>query len=100
MRRGGVSPSGRTDPYFVDSLDPVNADADAADGFVWRLRSEEGDATGIAVFGDSWLIISMSVWRDANALTAFMHQGRHRVVSAPRVNAPRSAPPSDPAPDD
>jgi hypothetical protein len=69
---------------FVDSLDPVNADADAADGFVWRLQSEAGDATDIAVFGDSWLIINMSVWRDADALTAFMYQGRHREMLARR----------------
>jgi hypothetical protein len=69
---------------FVDSLDPVNADADAADGFVWRLRSEEGDATDIAVFDDSRLIINMSVWRDADALTAFMYQGRHREMLARR----------------
>ncbi|KFG73723.1 DUF3291 domain-containing protein [Streptomyces mutabilis] len=69
---------------FVDSLDPVNADADAADGFVWRLQSEEGDATDIAVFDDPWLIINMSVWRDANALTAFMYRGRHREMLARR----------------
>lgn len=69
---------------FVDNLDPVNADADAADGFVWRLQSEEGDATDIAVFGDEWLIINMSVWRDADALTAYMYQGRHREMLARR----------------
>ncbi|MDT0394400.1 MULTISPECIES: DUF3291 domain-containing protein [Streptomyces] len=69
---------------FVDSLDPVNADADTADGFVWRLQGEEGDATDIAVFGDSWLIINMSVWRDTDALTAFMYQGRHRELLARR----------------
>ena len=40
---------------FVDNLDPVNADADAADGFVWRLEGESGDATDIAVLGDAWL---------------------------------------------
>ena len=50
----------------------MNADADAADGFVWRLQSEEGDATDIAVFGDERLIINMSVWRDADALSAYM----------------------------
>ncbi|MEU6532767.1 DUF3291 domain-containing protein [Streptomyces sp. NPDC046928] len=69
---------------FVDHLDPVNADADAADGFVWRLQSEEGDATAIPVFGDPWLIINMSVWRDAGALTAFMYQGRHREMLSRR----------------
>ncbi|KAB1144441.1 DUF3291 domain-containing protein [Streptomyces luteolifulvus] len=69
---------------FVDSLDPVNADADAADGFVWRLQDDSGDATDVAVFGDEWLIINMSVWRDTNALTAFMYQGRHREMLARR----------------
>ncbi|MFG2127642.1 DUF3291 domain-containing protein [Streptomyces sp. NPDC048751] len=69
---------------FVDALDPVNADADNADGFVWRLQSEEGDATDIAVFGDDWLIINMSVWRDADALTTYMYQGHHREMLARR----------------
>ena len=30
---------------FAAALEPVNALADAAPGFVWRLQSEEGDAT-------------------------------------------------------
>ncbi|MDT6984696.1 DUF3291 domain-containing protein [Streptomyces lusitanus] len=63
---------------FVDNLDPVNADADAAAGFVWRLQSDDGDATAIPVFDDPWLIVNLSVWRDTDALTAFMYQGRHR----------------------
>lgn len=63
---------------FVDGLDPVNAVADAADGFIWRLQSETGNATDVSVFGDEWLILNMSVWRDTNALTAFMYQGQHR----------------------
>lgn len=69
---------------FADNLDPVNADADAADGFVWRLQDGNGDATGLAVFGDEWLIINMSVWRDADALTAYMYRGRHREMLARR----------------
>ncbi|MFI2347051.1 DUF3291 domain-containing protein [Streptomyces sp. NPDC019443] len=63
---------------FVDGLDPVNAVADAADGFIWRLQSETGNATDVPVFGDEWLILNMSVWRDTDALTAFMYQGQHR----------------------
>ena len=69
---------------FVDALDPVNAVADAADGFVWRLQSDSGDATDIAVFDDVWLIINMSTWRDTDALTAFMYQGQHRELLARR----------------
>jgi hypothetical protein len=69
---------------FVDNLDAVNADADAAEGFVWRLQSDSGNATDVPVFGDEWLIVNMSVWRDANALTAYMYQGRHREMLARR----------------
>ena len=63
---------------FVDALDPVNAVADTSDGFVWRLQSDSGNATDVPVFGDDWLIINLTVWRDTNALTAFMYQGQHR----------------------
>ncbi|MFD5860911.1 DUF3291 domain-containing protein [Streptomyces chartreusis] len=69
---------------FVDNLDPVNADAEAADGFVWRLKDDSGDATDVPVFGDEWLIINLTVWRDTNALTAYMYQGRHREMLARR----------------
>ncbi|OKK06497.1 hypothetical protein AMK26_10810 [Streptomyces sp. CB03234] len=69
---------------FVDALDPVNATADATDGFVWRLQSEGGDATDVPVFGDEWLIINLSVWRDIDALTAFMYRGRHRELLSRR----------------
>ncbi|MFC8663570.1 MULTISPECIES: DUF3291 domain-containing protein [Streptomyces] len=69
---------------FVDALDPVNAVADDSDGFVWRLQSDSGNATDVAVFGDEWLIVNMSVWRDTNALTAFMYQGQHRELLARR----------------
>ncbi|MET7570839.1 DUF3291 domain-containing protein [Streptomyces sp. NPDC005492] len=69
---------------FVDALDPVNAVADTAEGFVWRLQSESGNATDVPVLGDDWLIINMSTWRDTNALTAFMYQGQHRELLARR----------------
>ncbi|MEU6098488.1 DUF3291 domain-containing protein [Streptomyces sp. NPDC047079] len=69
---------------FVDALDPVNAVADASDGFVWRLQGDSGNATDVPVLGDEWLIINMSTWRDMNALTAFMYQGRHREMLARR----------------
>ncbi|GHD11016.1 hypothetical protein GCM10010334_66890 [Streptomyces finlayi] len=63
---------------FVEALEPVNATADAAEGFVWRLESEGGDATEIRIFEDDWLIVNMSVWRDAESLKAFIYAGRHR----------------------
>ncbi|WP_199571074.1 DUF3291 domain-containing protein [Streptomyces murinus] len=69
---------------FVDGLDPVNAVADASDGFVWRLKSDSGNATDVPVLGDAWMIVNLSVWRDAEALTAFMYRGQHRELLARR----------------
>lgn len=39
---------------FVAALEPINALADAAPGFVWRLQTEQGNATAIRVFDDEW----------------------------------------------
>lgn len=62
---------------FVAALEPVNAAADAAPGFVWRLQAEDGDATAVRAFdwdvGDSaGVIVNMSVWRDVEHLAAFV----------------------------
>lgn len=70
---------------FMVALDPVNAAADAAPGFVWRLQTEEGNATGIEAFswdaGDSaGMIINMSVWTDVESLQAFVATDLHRAV--------------------
>ncbi|MGW2942088.1 DUF3291 domain-containing protein [Streptomyces sp. NPDC001226] len=69
---------------FVDALDPVNAMADASDGFVWRLQESSGNATDVPVLGDEWLIVNLSTWRDADALTSFMYRGRHRELLSRR----------------
>jgi heme-degrading monooxygenase HmoA len=65
---------------FMAELDPVNALADAAPGFVWRLQTEDGNATAIRVLGDENLMINLSVWESLEALGAFVHDSRHRDV--------------------
>ena len=65
---------------FVAALEPVNALADAAPGFVWRLQDETGDATSIKAFGDERLIINMSVWESIEALWSFVYDGGHLEV--------------------
>ncbi|MBO1336175.1 DUF3291 domain-containing protein [Streptomyces sp. VRA16 Mangrove soil] len=69
---------------FTDNLEPVNAVADASDGFVWRLQGETGDATDIRIYDDEWMLVNMSVWRDADALKAFMYAGTHRELLSRR----------------
>lgn len=46
---------------FFANLDRVNALADAAPGFVWRLQSETGSAISSHLFGES-VIVNMSAW--------------------------------------
>lgn len=62
---------------FVALLDPVNALADAAPGFVWRLQTEDGDATAVRGFGDDRLIVNMSVWESVDALAQFVYRSGH-----------------------
>ncbi len=59
---------------FVAALDPVNAVADGAPGFVWRLQTEDGDATAVRAFGDDRLIVNMSVWESLEALRDFVYR--------------------------
>jgi hypothetical protein len=62
---------------FVGALEPVNAVADASPGFVWRLQTEDGDATSIRAFDDDRIIVNLTVWEDVEALEAFVLAGRH-----------------------
>ncbi|MDA8484662.1 DUF3291 domain-containing protein [Pseudomonas resinovorans] len=61
---------------FVANLAPVNALADSAPGFVWRLQDEEGDATAIRPFGPE-VLVNLSVWRDVASLTDFVYRSAH-----------------------
>jgi hypothetical protein len=58
---------------FMEALDPVNAVADQSPGFVWRLQTEEGNATALHVFDDDGLIVNMSVWESIEALRGFVY---------------------------
>jgi hypothetical protein len=62
---------------FVDNLDRINAVADDASGFVWRLQTEEGDATSIRVFDNDMLIVNMSVWESIEALFQYVYASDH-----------------------
>ncbi len=70
---------------FVAQLDPVNASADTAPGFVWRLQTEAGNATAIQAFEwdvhrSAGVIVNMSVWRSVEDLAAWVYGPMHREV--------------------
>jgi hypothetical protein len=53
---------------FVRQLEPINALADRAPGFVWRLQDETGNATAIRPFPDDMVAVNFSVWESIEAL--------------------------------
>lgn len=65
---------------FVEALDAVNAVADDAPGFVWRLQEEgDGNATSIRPWGAD-MIVNLSTWTDLAALEAYVYGEAHAAV--------------------
>jgi hypothetical protein len=62
---------------FMAALAPINALADAAPGFVWRLQTDAGDATAVPVFGSTEYMVNMSVWTDLESLANFVFKSGH-----------------------
>ena len=61
---------------FVANLVRINALAEDSPGFVWRLQTEEGDATGIDYFGSD-RIANLSVWESVDALHHYVYRSAH-----------------------
>jgi hypothetical protein len=62
---------------FRSQLDTINALADRTPGFVWRLQTEDGNATAIRPYDDQLMAINMSVWESLEALQQFVYQSAH-----------------------
>lgn len=70
---------------FVAQLDSINALADSAAGFVWRLQSDSGNATDIVYNDDPFVIVNMSVWESLEALRDFVYASKHVQVFRERA---------------
>jgi hypothetical protein len=62
---------------FMANLDKINALAERSPGFVWRLQSNEGNATSFRFYDDPLLIVNMSVWESVETLRAFTYHSEH-----------------------
>jgi len=63
---------------FRTQLDPINALADQSPGFVWRLQTEDGNATAVRPDADDPLMaINMSVWESLETLQQFVYKSHH-----------------------
>ena len=70
---------------FVAQLEPINALAEQAPGFVWRLQSASGNATDMSYNDDPFVIVNMSVWKSVEALRDYTYTSRHIEVFRDRA---------------
>lgn len=68
---------------FMNNLDRINALAESSPGFIWRLQTDEGDATGIDYFGPD-ILVNMSVWRDSKSLHDYVYRTSHAQIMSRR----------------
>ena len=61
---------------FVNNLDRINAIADAANGFIWRMQDEDKEL-GAKIFQDDTLLINMSVWENLESLFNYTYNSGH-----------------------
>jgi len=74
---------------FMAALDEVNAEGDAASGFLWRLQTEDGNATAVNAFGwdvagSHGVIVNLSTWQSVEALAGFVFSVRHLEIMRQR----------------
>jgi hypothetical protein len=62
---------------FAANLARINALAEQTPGFLWRLQTDDGDATALRPFEDENMLVNMSVWRDADSLRRFVYRSDH-----------------------
>jgi Domain of unknown function (DUF3291) len=62
---------------FVANLDRINALAEAAPGFIWRLKGDGNDATSLRPYEDDRIIVNMSVWESLEALHQYVYYSGH-----------------------
>jgi len=62
---------------FVANLDRINALAENSEGFIWRLKEENNNATAIKIFDDDLIIVNMSVWTNRDSLFQFVYRSNH-----------------------
>ena len=62
---------------FAAELDRINGIADESPGFIWRLQTEDGDATAIRPYENERMMVNMSVWESIEELRDFVYRSGH-----------------------
>ena len=70
---------------FMNALDDVNAAAEQSDGFIWRLKDDNNNATSIRIFDRDDLLVNMSMWESVEALRAYVISDKHMTIMRRRA---------------
>lgn len=62
---------------FKANLDPINALGEISPGFVWRLKTDSGNATTIRIYDDPYMIVNLSVWETIDSVYQFTYYTAH-----------------------
>ena len=76
-RMKGVNISDPVMQEFVDNLARVNGIAEQSEGFIWRLKDDNDNATQLNPYNDEQVIINVSVWESFETLEHFMYRTVH-----------------------
>jgi hypothetical protein len=69
---------------FVAQLDEINLLGEQSKGFVWRLKSDSGNATAYNPYNDDRIIVNFTVWETTEDLKDFVYNTAHRLVMKDR----------------
>jgi hypothetical protein len=69
---------------FVARLDDINALAESSPGFIWRLKTDEGNATALRPYDDDRILFNLSVWESPAQLKQFVFRSMHADVMRQR----------------
>ena len=70
---------------FINALDEVNAAAEQAPGFIWRLKDDSNNATDIRIFGRDDLLVNLSMWESVAALRNYVVSDVHTKIMRRRT---------------
>jgi hypothetical protein len=61
---------------FAGNLERINKLAEASPGYVWRLETDDSDATALRPLGEN-VLVNLSVWVDIESLSRYVYQSSH-----------------------
>ena len=68
---------------FIGALAEINALAESSEGFVWRLKDEDGNSMSFSMF-DEQTLPNISLWRDRESLFNYVYASAHTPFLARR----------------